>query len=110
MFLSGLAGAGLYCASKYTMRGTASQVIRKGISQINVFTIGISESLHLEISPLGLRSIIFEPGYFRTDFLTDDNRAPWISRILDYEPITTETHQGLVGMYLQLGFYFVGCT
>jgi len=73
----GAAGIGLYSASKYTMRG-------------------ISESLHLEISPLGLRSIIFEPGYFRTDLLTDDNRAPLVSRIPDYEPVVRKTHQDLV--------------
>jgi len=73
----GGAAIGLYIATKYAVRG-------------------ISESLHQEISPLGLRSIIFEPGYFRTEFLTDDNRAPWISRISDYEPITTKVQQGLV--------------
>jgi NAD(P)-dependent dehydrogenase (short-subunit alcohol dehydrogenase family) len=73
----GGAAIGLYIATKYAVRG-------------------ISESLHQEISPLGLRSIIFEPGYFRTEFLTDDNRAPWISRISDYEPITTKVEQGLV--------------
>ena len=100
MFLSGLASAGLYGASKYAIRGTSFQVIPKGISQIYVFTIGISESLHLEISPLGLRSIVFEPGYFRTDLLTGDNRAPWISRIPDYEPITTKTDREFVGKYL----------
>jgi len=73
----GLAGGGLYCASKYAIRG-------------------ISESLHLEISPLGLRSIVFEPGYFRTDLLTGDNRAPLISRIPDYKAITTKTDQEFV--------------
>ena len=45
-------------------------------------------SLHDEISPLGLRSICFEPGYFRTDFLTADNRGPDKSRISDYQEIT----------------------
>jgi len=70
------AGVGLYCASKYCVRG-------------------ISESLNAEISPLGLRSIVFEPGYFRTDFLTADNRAPHIPRIADYAEITRGAHEGL---------------
>jgi len=73
----GGAAIGLYIATKYAVRG-------------------ISESLHQEISPLGLRSIAFEQGSFCTEILTDDNRAPWISRISDYEPITTKVQQGLV--------------
>jgi len=73
---SGYGGAGLYCATKYTVRG-------------------ISESLHEEISPLGLRSLIFEPGYFRTDLLTADNRANYGGNIPDYEPVVRASKEGL---------------
>lgn len=65
----GVATAGLYAATKHAVRA-------------------LSVSLHDEISPLGLRSICFEPGYFRTNFLTADNRGPDKSRISDYQEIT----------------------
>jgi len=71
-----LAGGGLYSATKYCVRG-------------------ISETLDVEISPLGLRSIVVEPGYFRTDFLTADNRVPYTPRIADYPEITRRAHEGL---------------
>ncbi|KAH7903354.1 hypothetical protein BJ138DRAFT_160743 [Hygrophoropsis aurantiaca] len=69
--------AGLYAATKYAIRG-------------------ISETLHEEISPLGLRSICFDFGYFRTNFLTDGNRAPYNSRISDYEPMSKKSNAALV--------------
>ena len=56
---------------------------------------GISESLHQELAPLGLRSICIEPGYFKTDLLTADNRAPFQGRIADYEPVTSAAHNFL---------------
>ncbi|KAA1474651.1 NAD(P)-binding protein [Dentipellis sp. KUC8613] len=64
-----LPNGGLYGAAKYATRG-------------------ISETLDEEISPLGLRSIVFELGYFRTNFLTDGHRAAYKPRIEDYKPIT----------------------
>jgi len=75
---SGYGGAGLYCATKYAVRC-------------------ISESLHEEISPLGLRSLLFEPGYFRTDFLTADNRTNYGGNIPDYEPVVRASQEGLNG-------------
>jgi len=51
----------------------------------------------MEISPLGLRSLLFEPGYFRTDFLTADNRATYGGSIPDYEPIARASQEGLDG-------------
>lgn len=52
----GVAGAGLYAGTKFATRG-------------------LSLSLHAEVFQLGLRSICFEPGYFRTNFLTADNKG-----------------------------------
>ncbi|KAF5335527.1 hypothetical protein D9611_012141 [Ephemerocybe angulata] len=49
---------------------------------------GISETLNEEISPLGLKSISIDLGYFRTSFLQDSQRGPAVSRIPDYQPIT----------------------
>ncbi|TFK17998.1 short chain dehydrogenase [Coprinopsis marcescibilis] len=64
--------AGLYCATKWTLRG-------------------ISYSLHEEIAPLGLRSICVDFGYFRTSFLSEGQRAPAVSRIADYQAVANAT-------------------
>ncbi|KAF8303311.1 NAD(P)-binding protein, partial [Clavulina sp. PMI_390] len=64
----GGSGAGLYSATKHAIRT-------------------ISESLHAEISPLGLRSLCLEPGGFRTSFLQAGKRTTYTSRIPEYAPI-----------------------
>ncbi|MGW1544646.1 oxidoreductase [Streptomyces sp. NPDC002309] len=46
----GVAGFGVYCSTKFAVEG-------------------LSEALHQEVSPLGLKVTVVEPGYFRTDFL-----------------------------------------
>ncbi|KAF8531147.1 short-chain oxidoreductase [Gautieria morchelliformis] len=73
----GSPNAGLYCATKYAVRG-------------------LSETLHAEISPLGLRSICFEPGYFRTSFLEQDHRNAYDPRIADYAEMTSKANDALV--------------
>ncbi|KDQ49764.1 hypothetical protein JAAARDRAFT_42602 [Jaapia argillacea MUCL 33604] len=57
---------GAYCASKYAMRG-------------------VSQALHTEIAPLGLRSICIELGNYRTEFLSPSHRAPLRQKIEDYK-------------------------
>ncbi|KAJ3540275.1 hypothetical protein NMY22_g4366 [Coprinellus aureogranulatus] len=59
---------GLYSSTKWAMKG-------------------ISRSLHQEISPLGLRSICVDFGYFRTTVLSDGQRAPPIARVSAYQPL-----------------------
>ncbi|PPQ78486.1 hypothetical protein CVT25_011827 [Psilocybe cyanescens] len=74
LFIGSLGGwksspyTGLYVATKWALRGLA-------------------ETLHDEISPLGLRSICVDFGYFRTPFLQADQRAPKVARIEDYKVI-----------------------
>lgn len=63
------------------------------------FYVGISTTLHDEIAPLGLRSTCIDFGYFRTEFLNADHRAPQISRIADYQPMTSRANAALEGMY-----------
>ncbi|KAJ2921724.1 hypothetical protein H1R20_g15370, partial [Candolleomyces eurysporus] len=60
---------GLYATTKWALRG-------------------ISETLNDEISPLGLRSVCIDLGYFRTSFLGGTQRGPPVSRIPDYQPLT----------------------
>lgn len=55
---------------------------------VPIVPLGISESLDVEISPLGLRSTCIDFGYFRTEFLTPDHRKPQVSRISDYAEVT----------------------
>ncbi|KAG5640096.1 hypothetical protein DXG03_001233 [Asterophora parasitica] len=68
-----LPNAGLYAATKFATRG-------------------ISTTLHDEISPLGLRSICLDFGYFRTDFLENVIRPPQVSRIGDYQPMSDKAN------------------
>ncbi|KDR71144.1 hypothetical protein GALMADRAFT_144209 [Galerina marginata CBS 339.88] len=75
--------AGLYASTKFALRG-------------------ISETLHDEISPLGLRSVCIDPGYFRTAFLQSDQRAPQVSRIVDYKEISERVEANLQG----ISFFF----
>lgn len=55
----------------------------------------ISTTLHDEISPLGLRSICVDFGYFRTSFLAPDHRTPEVSRIADYAAVSEKVNAAL---------------
>ncbi|KAK0200067.1 hypothetical protein DFS33DRAFT_216038 [Desarmillaria ectypa] len=60
--------SGLYNGSKFAIRG-------------------ISESFHQEIAPLGLRSICFDFGFFRTNFLSPGHRTLGKAGIAGYQEI-----------------------
>ncbi|KAK1221367.1 hypothetical protein PQX77_015836 [Marasmius sp. AFHP31] len=68
--------AGLYASTKWAVRG-------------------LSETLHAEISPLGLRSICIDPGYFRTSFLSPDHRRSAVTKIPDYRELTEQSEASL---------------
>ncbi|KAJ8090415.1 hypothetical protein PM082_019013 [Marasmius tenuissimus] len=57
--------------------------------------LGLSETLHAEISPLGLRSICIDPGYFRTSFLSPDHRKSSVTRIPDYRELIEQSEASL---------------
>lgn len=68
--ISSFTATGIYCASKFALEA-------------------ISESLHHELAPLGIRTIIVEPGAFRTNF-KGHNYTVSGERIADYgETITS---------------------
>ena len=50
------AGFGVYCSTKFAVEG-------------------LTEALHAELAPLGIRATVVEPGYFRTDFLESQSLA-----------------------------------
>ncbi|KAF5363706.1 hypothetical protein D9756_001124 [Leucocoprinus leucothites] len=68
--------AGIYASTKYAFRG-------------------ISATLHDEISPFGLRSLCIDFGYFRTSFLTSNNRSAWVPRIEDYRAMSEKADAAL---------------
>lgn len=64
----GTLGASMYCSTKFAIAG-------------------ITESLRLELTPLGIDVVVIEPGYFRTNFLSPGHRTKTATRIADYDPI-----------------------
>ncbi|OLT53285.1 short-chain dehydrogenase/reductase [Corynebacterium sp. CNJ-954] len=76
-------GWGLYCAAKYAVEG-------------------LSESLAAEVTDHGIRVSIVEPGYFNTDFLTDNSLA-LATNVSDAYPAIREmisVHQAMPGSQL----------
>jgi NAD(P)-dependent dehydrogenase (short-subunit alcohol dehydrogenase family) len=61
------AGWGLYASTKFAVEA-------------------ISEALHAELAPLGIRVTAVEPGFFRTEFLGNDSLKAPAARISDYTP------------------------
>jgi NAD(P)-dependent dehydrogenase (short-subunit alcohol dehydrogenase family) len=59
------AGFGIYCATKFAVEG-------------------ISEAMSAELAPLGIRTTVVEPGYFRTGFLSEKSIVSTAARIEDY--------------------------
>ena len=45
---------------------------------------GLSEALHMELAPLGVKVTVVEPGFFRTDFLDASSLVSTGTRIEDY--------------------------
>jgi NAD(P)-dependent dehydrogenase (short-subunit alcohol dehydrogenase family) len=58
-------GWGIYCASKFAVEA-------------------LTEALHAELAPLGVRATVVEPGFFRTDFLNADSVVSTGNRIAQY--------------------------
>jgi NAD(P)-dependent dehydrogenase (short-subunit alcohol dehydrogenase family) len=58
-------GWGVYCSTKFAVEG-------------------LSESLAVELAPLGIKVTVVEPGFFRTDFLDESSLAVSPNTIADY--------------------------
>jgi len=79
-FRSG-AGFGAYCSTKFAVEG-------------------LSEALHAELAPLGVKVTVVEPGYFRTDFL-DSNSLVESPRVIDDYAATSGEVRKLAKVYNQ---------
>eukprot|EP01133_Synstelium_polycarpum_P002004 gene2004-2285_t len=79
-FRSG-AGFGTYCSTKFAVEG-------------------LSEALHAELAPLGVKVTVVEPGYFRTDFL-DGNSLVESPLIIDDYAATSGEVRKLAKVYNQ---------
>jgi NAD(P)-dependent dehydrogenase (short-subunit alcohol dehydrogenase family) len=58
-------GFGIYCATKFAVEA-------------------ISEAMSAELEPVGIRTTVIEPGYFRTNFLSDKSVVSTATQIDDY--------------------------
>ncbi len=59
---------------------------------------GWAESLAPEVAPFGIRSMIVEPGFFRTELLTPESTSYAESTIEDYAERTEQTVTAWKGM------------
>ncbi|UPK68737.1 oxidoreductase [Chitinophaga filiformis] len=66
-------GFGIYCATKFALDG-------------------LSEALAEEVKPLGIRTTIVGPGYFRTSFLTSDSLVTPKNVIEEYKNVRESQH------------------
>ncbi|KAI0318660.1 hypothetical protein OF83DRAFT_1082759 [Amylostereum chailletii] len=62
----------------------------------------LSSTLHAEISPFGLRSIVVEAGHFRTSVVTVGHRPEPSTQILDYRATMDPVQQAFNGKSLSL--------
>jgi NAD(P)-dependent dehydrogenase (short-subunit alcohol dehydrogenase family) len=77
--LIGAAGGSIYCASKFAVEG-------------------LSEALLQEVSPLGIRVTIVEPGFFRTDFVKRGSMDYPAESIADYDATAGERRRRIAAL------------
>lgn len=98
VFISSLSGwvghqfTGAYAGSKFALEGPFYQTNSPPcFVRCTNKKLGIVESLHKETQPLGLRTLLMEPGRFRTSLLSATNLKFKQSQISDYET-ASESH------------------
>ncbi|KAK1498621.1 retinol dehydrogenase [Colletotrichum tamarilloi] len=78
----GIPTLGAYCASKSALRGAV-------------------EALNLEVAPLGLKTLLVEPGFFRTELLNANNTVYVETKNPDYKPIVDPLYAQFKGAHQQ---------
>src|SRR6478752_3797561 len=71
--------------------GIAGQAFVSAYSAAKFAVEGWMESLAPEVAPFGIRTMIVEPGFFRTELLTDESTKWPEASIPDYADTTRET-------------------
>ena len=75
-YSAGFAGWGIYCSTKFAVTA-------------------LTETLAAEVKPFGVKATVVYPGYFRTEFLSNDSLGLPKNQIADYEEArkSQELHQ-----------------
>ncbi|OCT49314.1 putative oxidoreductase [Cladophialophora carrionii] len=85
-------GVGAYAGSKHALEGQGSRIL----SYVCTLTVkGIVESLHHETSHLGIRTLLIEPGRFRTLLLSSQNMKAVQTKVGDYARFNEALLEGL---------------
>src|SRR4051812_14446630 len=71
--------------------GITGQAFVSAYSAAKFGVEGWMESLAPEVAPFGIRTMLVEPGFFRTELLTDDSTKWPVPSIEDYADKTRET-------------------
>lgn len=82
----GIPTLGAYCGSKSALRGKF-QEMRTSRTSLTIHK-GAVETLQLEVAPFCIRTLLVEPGFFRTELLNNDNAKYVETAIEDYKPVT----------------------
>ena len=75
-------GWGIYCATKFAVEG-------------------ISEALSIELATLGIHATVVEPGFFRTDFLSDQSLSNTAVKMDDYADTVGKTRSFAAAVHHQ---------
>jgi NAD(P)-dependent dehydrogenase (short-subunit alcohol dehydrogenase family) len=78
--------------------GITGQAFVSAYSAAKFAVEGWMESLAAEVAPFGIRTMLVEPGFFRTELLTDDSTKWPEATIEDYADKTRETVSAWKGM------------
>ncbi|KAE9366309.1 oxidoreductase,short chain dehydrogenase-like protein [Stipitochalara longipes BDJ] len=78
----GIPTLGAYCGSKHALRGAV-------------------ETLQLEVQGFGIRTLLVEPGFFRTELLNPNNAVYVDTQIDDYKPLTDTLYAQFKGAHHQ---------
>lgn len=94
----GIPTLGAYCASKSALRGRY-RLTAESTEIKSEFYIGAVETLHLELSPFGIRTLLVEPGFFRTELLNANNTVYIDTDIDDYKSLTNTLYTQFKGAH-----------
>jgi NAD(P)-dependent dehydrogenase (short-subunit alcohol dehydrogenase family) len=91
-------GISAYVGSKFALEGTALRPLSpatRNLSLTATFRTGIVESLWRETSPLGIKTLLIEPGRFRTKLLSSGNMKTVSTEIPEYKDFSRTLLKGL---------------